>query len=162
MVTTSIPTTFGSGTSPWTLAAWVNHTPDATLRRIFDARGTGGSGIYWASYTNLYVTRVDVLGNSDTWSGYALTPGTHFVVATYDGSAIRGYVDGAVPAGSIPVPSTRVVAPSSAPLVIGGVVGVARCFNGTIDEPAIWDRALSAQEIAEMYAAGISGGRSRA
>ena len=29
-------------------------------------------------------------------------------------------------------------------------------WNGTLDEPAIWNRALSAAEIAALYAAGIS------
>jgi hypothetical protein len=79
---------------------------------------------------------------------------TH-VAAVYDGAALRLYKNGILIAPS-PVPDT-----ASA----GGVAGTARggCgasgvgFDGTIDEIAIYAKALSLTEIANHYGLGKNG-----
>jgi hypothetical protein len=75
---------------------------------------------------------------------------THFVVGTYDGSNARLYSDGLLIGGPI-------AAPAPVPMGLFGIAagyGDNYRFNGTIDEPAIWNRALSAAEIAELYRIG--------
>ncbi len=74
----------------------------------------------------------------------------HHVVGTYDGSALRLYVNG------VQVASTAVI--GAADQTIGGMRigswdGTQEFFNGTIDEPALYGTALSAARIAAHFAA---------
>ena len=75
----------------------------------------------------------------------------YHVAGVYDGTNIRCYLDGqqvgttALPPGPF--------SPSSIPLGIGYSHNLARYFNGLIDEPAIYNRALSAEEILAIYTA---------
>ncbi|HQK94330.1 MAG TPA: glycoside hydrolase family 2 TIM barrel-domain containing protein, partial [Armatimonadota bacterium] len=72
--------------------------------------------------------------------------GWHDIAATYDGQALRLYVDGALRGE---VPHAGPVAAGDAPLVIGGDPSHPEwCFHGTIDCARVWNRALSADEIA--------------
>jgi hypothetical protein len=91
----------------------------------------------------------------DLVSGRSVPPNqwTH-VAATYDGSAMKVYVNGqldnqaAFPYG---------IFPGTNDLAIGAIVGGVPAgqylypFNGQIDEPAIYNRALSAAEIQDIY-----------
>ena len=79
----------------------------------------------------------------------------YHLVGTYDGSEVRLYVNGALEAST---------AASGSIADYGQDLFIARFTNidqdgvaylpGAIDEVAIWDRALSADEIAELYSAG--------
>ena len=77
----------------------------------------------------------------------------HFVVGTYDGSAVRLYVDGnEVGTGTPNSGPLAYSGPTSSDLYIGHYEGCTGLdFNGTIDEPKIWDRALSPQEVQAQY-----------
>lgn len=80
------------------------------------------------------------------------------IVATYDGSYARIYVNG-VQKTAVSVSGT--VNSYSTPTVIGGYANVSHTsgnvFAGGIDEVAIYDTALSAETIAEHYAVGSAG-----
>ena len=69
------------------------------------------------------------------------------LAATYDGSVLRLYVDG-VEVKSRAVSGAIIVA-SSGPLRFGGNSVWGEWFKGRIDEVRIYDRALTASEIAE-------------
>lgn len=74
----------------------------------------------------------------------------HFVTGSDDGAETRIYVDGAV-AGS--APSNGFSAPPSFETQIGGMgFDPAYGIKGVIDEVMIFDRALSAAEIATLHA----------
>jgi peptidoglycan/LPS O-acetylase OafA/YrhL len=79
-----------------------------------------------------------------------------YVVGTYDGSALRLYVDGAAVAT---VPERESPERPATPLEIGGYLGAA-IWSGTIGEVAIYDRALPAGAVAARYRLGTAGGRS--
>lgn len=94
------------------------------------------------------------------WSTNAapLNQWTHFA-GTYDGSALRIYING-ICEGQIPY--NRGIFPGSCDLSIGSVGGyytgpISSAFIGRIDEPAVYNRALSATEIQAIYNAGYSG-----
>ena len=75
----------------------------------------------------------------------------HHVVGTYDGTAIRLYLDGQLVATQS---YTQPIAYLGGPLQIGGnirhslIAPAPQFFEGQIDFVAIYDHALSAQEIA--------------
>jgi hypothetical protein len=83
---------------------------------------------------------------------------THFA-ATYDGSALRMYLNGVcedqVAYNQGIFPGTEALAIGAAGAYAGGQV-LSR-FAGLIDEPAVYNRALSASEIAAIYNASSAG-----
>jgi len=104
---------------------YVDHSDGATFTRSPDA-GTG------------------------VWDG-----NWHFVVGTYDGSTVRLYVDGTeVGAGTRDSGALAYGGPTSNDLFIGHYEGCSGLdFSGSIDEPTIWTRALSANEVRFAYLA---------
>lgn len=75
---------------------------------------------------------------------------------TWDGDVIRLYVDGNLENSQTVGP--KMVAYSAFPLSLGRhSLNSARGFDGLIDEPALYDRALSAADIRAIYVAGIAG-----
>jgi hypothetical protein len=77
---------------------------------------------------------------------------THFA-ATYDGSSLKIYLNGIL---ENEVPWSRGIFPGTAPLCIGEAYSQS-LFNGMIDEPTLYNRALSASEIQAIYNAAESG-----
>ena len=86
----------------------------------------------------------------------AWTPGRlYHIVGTYDGSEVRLYVDGALVANT---PANGPISDYGKDLYIAGFSNLARAgtdyLPGAIDEVTIWDRALSADEVADLFASG--------
>ena len=143
-----------SGTAVWSMAAWVRPSilPQAGGSLAFGGafggagfgigNGAGGSGTHLEFLTSSVVWIDGVYVFSDTTSA-------HFVVLLRDGSTLRAYVDALQVATSASVPN---VGNGSVDV---GLFGGSQMFSGTIDEPAIWNRALTAAEIAEMYRIGM-------
>lgn len=88
-----------------------------------------------------------------------ITLGQFFHAAmTWDGSTARLYLNGALVHSTMPAPS--MIDYDNSPVVIGSDLSFGNlelAVNGVIDEPAIWDRALSQAEIHAIYAAGSAG-----
>ena len=81
--------------------------------------------------------------------------GFHHLVGTYDGSKLRLYIDG-IEVSSID--KTGNIVHTTDSLTMGAINEPASrqdFFNGTIDEVAIYNRALSAPEISSHYNNGI-------
>jgi hypothetical protein len=76
----------------------------------------------------------------------------YFVVATYDGSILRLYVNGALVGTSPAYPGTIMLASGVA------IIGLASfgSFDGKVDEAAYFNRALSQGEITKLYNTGIN------
>ena len=101
--------------------------------------------LYANTDTDRAATEVAVATNLDTRSSLQLPLNTwSHLAATYDGAALRLYVNGALL-------STRAVTgsitASANPLRIGGNNIWGEFFNGVIDEVRVYNRALTAQEI---------------
>lgn len=112
----------------------------------FDA---SGSSLLWWVYT------------SSGWQSTVAVPVTPGVwmdaVATYDGTTSSLYLNGAL-ASSASISGGEIVA-ASAPLCIGRDPGnlSTRYYVGLIDEVSVYNRALSAAEVASLHAAGSAG-----
>jgi RNA polymerase sigma factor (sigma-70 family) len=148
-----------------TLAAWIKtSTADAIWRRIFDK-----------SYSKGYALSIAGDWKQNKWRGLVsleMGPGTHFsltkkmvadgqwhqVVMTFDGTDQLLYVDGQVQ-GKFHWKQPGRVGATDFNLVIGcnrsnldkseDDLGVS--FRGVIDEPMMWNRALSTNEVAFLY-----------
>ncbi|VVB74798.1 Concanavalin A-like lectin/glucanases superfamily protein [uncultured archaeon] len=82
----------------------------------------------------------------------------HHLAGTYDGSTVKIYVDGALidtdtdSTGNIYYPN-----PTSVAIGIGGTeFSDPEHYHGTLQEAAIWGRALSATEVKELFSKGAS------
>ncbi|MCX6887772.1 MAG: hypothetical protein NTX27_22360 [Verrucomicrobia bacterium] len=143
-------------TNAITLEAWINH------RRV-------GSGIqrYLTVVSEIAQIRYDGLASPAGFhfainvggAFYDLRPGIspqtntfYHVVGTYDGTVQRLYINGTLRA-------IQAVGGALAPATTTGVVlnGGGEAMNGLIDEARIFNRALSAGEVASLYAAGSAG-----
>ena len=136
------------------MAAWVNlnaytsagkfitHYAAYELAQGLSGRGTVRIAIWRPTQNdwNWMDTNVSYLP-LNTW---------HWVVGTYDGAAMKLYVDGNL-VGTKSLPGTIKVI--SGPVTIGGdrFNENMRWTNGKIDESAIWNYALSESEIRQIF-----------
>ncbi len=146
-----------------TLAAWIKTTnKDAVWRRIFDK-----------SYTKGYALSIAGDWKENNWRGRVsleMGPGTHFIlsktdvadgrwhqaVATFGGAGEVLYVDGK-PEASLQWKNPGWTGETDFDLVIGcnrsnlTEDDLGKSFRGVIDEPMVWNRALSAKEVAFLF-----------
>ncbi|MBK7393686.1 MAG: hypothetical protein IPI64_10365 [Chloracidobacterium sp.] len=138
-----------------------------TVELWFKAPATPGeSGIFQygsASNSNMFglVTSGNAPGklyfyghNADLATATTIQPNTWYHGAvTYDGTTLKLYINGQLE-NSAPIALNTIL--ESNGITIGYRVG-GSTWSGQIDEPAIYDRALSDTEIAAIYNAGSAG-----
>jgi hypothetical protein len=136
-------------TTGMTLEAWVNPAALGTAWRTVLFKEQSGGMIY-SLYANQDTTRpvgqVNIGGEQNVVgaASLALNTWSHLAV-TYDGSALRLYVNGAVVATT---PATGTIPASTGVLRMGGNSVWGEWFGGLLDDVRIYSRALSAGEIA--------------
>jgi hypothetical protein len=146
-----------------TLSAWIKTTTaDSVWRRVFDK-----------SYDKGFALSIAGDWQQHDWRGLAsmeIGPGTHFVltktrladgqwhqvVNTFDGTNETFYVDGRFETTfNWPIPGR--VGATEFNLVIGcnrphlKEADLGQSFRGFIDEPMMWNRALSEKEVADLF-----------
>ena len=160
-----------------TICAWVKTKTSAATRTahiIGNAANYTGSPDWVGGYSLqiLYPGRtvrfsrgqVGGSGSSEIYAATAggITVGTwYFVAGTFDGSNVRLYMNGTLEATTAHVSAAPASSGSNRMWVGAADLGDTShipWFYGTVDEAAIWDRALTAGEIATLYAAGVGGG----
>jgi Concanavalin A-like lectin/glucanases superfamily len=139
-----------AGTAAFSFEAWVNpDRVDATLRRVANKQSSDGLN-GWLVYYTSSAWRFERVGsgtyNTAQWSTPPVAGRKYHVVATYDGSTVRLYVNGTLRASR--ASSVSIVNHSS-------LLRIGRYVSGTIDEPTIYNYALSATDVAAHYAAGV-------
>jgi len=79
-----------------------------------------------------------------------------FLAATYDGTTIKLYVNGVLKSlQTSPTPGDMPT--STGDIYIGRPEYSNHSYLGMLDEVALWDRALTAQEIVQQYQSGLAG-----
>ena len=82
------------------------------------------------------------------------TSGWHHIAATKNGAAVRLYLDGADVTNTSSIPgSVPAMLNTTSDLIIGRASNATAGFPGSIDEAAVYSRALSAAEILSHYRA---------
>jgi FtsP/CotA-like multicopper oxidase with cupredoxin domain len=134
-----------------TLSAWVNPSASGGWRSVvLKERPTTGLayGLYANSDANGPEVSLRIAGA--TADQHATMPSSlpvgewHYVAATYDGTALRLFVDG-VEVSATPLSGN--IATTARPLFIGGNEFWGEWFGGVIDELRVYNRALTAEEI---------------
>ncbi|MBU0957999.1 MAG: LamG domain-containing protein, partial [Nanoarchaeota archaeon] len=149
-------------TSALTVSAWIKYRNSSTLYPgIVDATDetVGGSGylLYLENTTSNYQAKF-MLHNNTRYrveSDSELLEGVwYYLVGTFNGSEQLLYVNGIKQSSTN---SNAGVNYSSSLHLIGKYdAGGNHYFNGTIDEVRIWNRSLSAEEVAQQYMSNLN------
>jgi hypothetical protein len=144
-----------TGTSSFSLEAWVKPAAAATANfpMIISKYGTSGWNLYMENNAqpNADAVTLERLASGSDYASTAtsLQPGTWYhVVATYDGSRMRIYLNGVLGDDNA---SSRSLTDTATAMNIGGTGDE---FNGQIDEVAIYTTVLNQTRIQAHYDAG--------
>ncbi|MDD4922718.1 MAG: LruC domain-containing protein, partial [Bacteroidales bacterium] len=102
-----------------------------------DPQGRVSFAVYTPDWKSLVMNYADRILNTD-W---------HHVAATYDGATMKLFIDGVLKTS---VANTGTLKSSQADFVIG-IKGVTDPYKGTIDEILVYEKALTQEEITEIY-----------
>lgn len=133
------------GGQTWTKTAQLDGTPDVKYRRAWTMAQYKGQLVC----STLPSGRVHSLeAGPCVTHDRELAPGWHHVSAVKRGGVLRLYVDGKVVAESTRFDPAKFDLRTEEPLLIGA--GAGDYFNGTLADVRLYDRALSAEEIAGL------------
>ncbi len=136
----------GSGNNGLVDKGFTSHTPPHYQYQL----GVNGTG--WPGGPNFgFSVTVDGTAVGARYDGW--TPGqTYHLVGTYDGSEVRLYVNGALEASRA---ASGSISDYGQDLFIGRYTNLqdegVHFLPGTIDQVTIWGRALSSDEVADLY-----------
>jgi hypothetical protein len=147
---TTVPT---SATDNWTMSAWIKASmlsQDSIV--VYNGTDSGGYG-FGVGGCPLSGSNLCGLFGGITWinSGYTFTDYSwHHVVMERASGVTKFYVDG------VQTPNTNNTAPAvpSSAFIIGHEYALSRYFSGSIDDVRIYNRALSAAEVKQLYLMG--------
>jgi RHS repeat-associated protein len=135
----------------FTAACWIRPGDFSVAKIILSQLNGGGSGEQWlriVSTGQVYT----VLGGTNLVGTTAMSSGTWYHIAvTYTGGIVRLYMDGQLEASGARTPG----ACTSGGMHIGAsrTANPATSYDGAIADMAIWPQALSADQLATLYAA---------
>lgn len=149
-----------TGFTQMSITAWVHPREAGTAQHgdglVHKGDGSGGNGEdYEFNFHDNYTVHFSPR-RSGGWVCWLpcgpLAPNAwNFVAATFDADSARMYQDG-VPCTSIAAGGT--VQSGTSDLLLGrGGNGLARYFNGLLDEVRIYDRALTADQVRRLHSA---------
>jgi hypothetical protein len=147
------------------IEAWINPTTLPHGATILQKRSASNIGGYVFEPTKQpfgndnglqFVISIGGTYSSLQTPANVLTTGVfQHVAATYDGTTMRIYVNGIEVANKA---QTGAIDATTDPIVLGrNVTNTSIAFQGAIDEVALYNRALSADEITSIVNAGIAG-----
>ncbi|MCC6830880.1 MAG: heparinase II/III family protein [Thermoleophilia bacterium] len=143
-----------TGTAAHTVEAWVRPARHDTRyrylwsRQTADAAGRQGTGV-WIRQTGIGFERFRDGAQARVAVERPLTPGVwHHVVASYDGTAMRLWVDGELYGTT----ATTLALLDAGTFQLGGR-GAYGYLAGDLDEVAVYDRAIAPRQVATHLAA---------
>ncbi len=137
-----------SGTSSRTVSLWFKTTNSSNAMLVFYGTQAANQAVYVLLYGGGTFT-ASQHGSSISSPLTYVDGAWHHGVVTYDSSTWSVYVDGQLKNSGTMTTSTTL----GGNLTIAKASGGQPYFNGTIDEVAVYNRSLTADEIAGMYGA---------
>ena len=136
------------GATPRTLSLWAKSRPNPAQGAMAAEWGVDQNFQAFGIMENLtpYDWRAEVYGGGVD-SGVVVDTNWHHVVATYSGSVLSIYLDGAFKQSGVIALNT-----AGSILRIGLGVELTTFFCGSVDDVRIYNRDLSADEVAYLYA----------
>jgi hypothetical protein len=135
---------------PLTIEAWVKRSANNVTHTIVD-KGTNAYKLYLAADNRLTFRKAGV-GNIVASTSTITDTAWHHVAATKSGTTSRLYVDGNDVTGTV---TDQALADTTSPLGIGAISGgTAEWWSGSLDEVAVYNAALSAEQVAAHHALG--------
>jgi hypothetical protein len=154
-----------------TMMGWFNAEtiPTSDGRIISKADGPNASDAWWQlsttdSGSNRYIRmRIKAGGTTTTLADSSVNLTTnqwYFAAATYDNAsaAMKLYLDGAEVASATHAVGGAVDTGPTVPVAIGANGTLERFFDGVLDDIRIYNRALNATEISDLFTSGGGGG----
>lgn len=152
---------FPRPTSAFTISAWVKPTSiSSTGQAIVTTSEGGGWSFYVGSASCPANIRIDIyIGSAyvNTCSTDTATVAGSWVLATavYTGSQVRLYINAKTPKTTSTSGTMAWATSLDVPLCIGAETSASGCtsafLNGSIDDVRLYDRALSASEVTQLY-----------
>ena len=144
-----------SPTNAISISVWLN--PDTVVGNtpLVLCKGTTKRQYGLWFYNNAFVEVNDSYGVTGLYVGAHLSPGLQagvwkHIVVTWDGKTFKAYSDGIQFAQSA---AEGIMDANEAQLLIGAdPPGVCDYYKGDLDDLAIWNRVLTAEEVAQLYA----------
>jgi len=152
-------------TSQFTIEAWIKPKDVSKSQQILSWYGDGANNLsYEIGLTpgGVLELRVSLDGTGDTYFGVLSPSGLlandtwAHVAGTFSSGMVTLYVNGA-PVTLGTVPYSAIFSNATGPIGIGMRPDGIECFNGLIDDLAVYNRALSSDEIHTIFAAGGAG-----
>lgn len=137
-------------TSGITLSAWINGA-DFGGNKVIIKKRHWAPAYDFSMYGGQLTFSLNGVGSVST--PVPTTNAWHLVTGTYDGSAMKIYVDGAVINSATKSGSITTV---GEPVVIGSSGGFENYFNGKLDDIRLYGRGLSASDVAALYGGSVS------
>ena len=160
------PAALDFGTGDWTVAAWfktgMTGTGDANKGTIVGKGGDSGGGHRYALIMSETTEGVVSLVTDDDATKYVVDGSTttnddqwHFVAGQREGSEIRLFIDGQLQGTATADPGYDLSGTSQHNAYIGAITNngsatLYKMLDGSVDEVAIYNRALSAEELLWM------------
>lgn len=137
-------------TNEMTMEAWVYTTTNKSAK-IFQKGDWDGFGLYQDSWNGWsFAVNFQAGGGANVkWTnGIPTANRWYHLVGTYDGANLRLYVDGQLTGTNTGNGPIRV---TTRPISLGSDNGNQKFFSGGIDEAALYNRVLSAQEVLARF-----------
>ncbi len=152
-VETSLEITTAKRNKTMTFETWVRPTTNTGTRFVFDTAGNNGIG--WALYQNGSTWWIDTgIGSTQVNTNQAISVNAwqHLALTIDSNRQARLYINGTAVGSAITValPTVR------GKLTIGSDFSGQQSFVGNIDEFRVWDRALTATEVARLDDGAVS------
>lgn len=145
------------------VAAWLYFTsaPTANQRTCSDWHQDGGADRWILGYspdgTNLYNHMWGVSSSIGAFGSTLAINTWYHVVLTWEqanGGWFRTYRDSSLVGGGGGYTGALPTLATAKPLCIGSQYNTGGCLTGCVDEFGLWNRALTAAEVSELYNAG--------
>lgn len=146
----TLPYATNVNTNSFSFATWFRTSSAATTSRILSFSAANSPiGVVLGKLQFRY-------GSVNTSGLTTVTDGLwHHVVVTGSGTTCRVYLDGNITTPEIS-PACATATPMGTAINLGRSLAGTEYYTGLLDESALWSRALSTTEIAQLYRRGIN------
>ena len=152
-----------SGSAARTVSAWIYPTSNAGVGTIYCSGAVAVYQLFELDFNQTLANNIYLVGdNSDVYTGtnsVTLNAWNHVVVVYGGGSILnstsaRIYINGVDKTSNNAGAQAQTLNTANSNYKIGSRAGSSQFFPGKIDDVRIYNRALSAQEVQQLYSMG--------